>query len=93
MNADQRSNDYNELSKVVFVHHMLIIHITRNMVSEIIGEEGVHLLVKHWARVAGGCYCKKWFLEQLGVSITAYVSQIGTVAVAKGLSGTQFIFN
>jgi len=79
MNADQRSNDYDELSKVFRPSHADYTYIQKYGIRDHRGG-GRSSARETLARVAGGAFAKL-LLEQLGVTITAYVSQIGTVAL------------
>lgn len=81
MNADQRSNDYNELSKVFRPSHADYTYNEKYGIRDHRGG-GRSSARETLARVAGGAIAKM-ILKQLGVSITAYVSQIGTVAIEK----------
>ena len=79
MNADQRSNDYDELSKVFRPSHADYTYIQKYGIRDHRGG-GRSSARETLARVAGGAFAKL-LLAQLGVTITAYVSQIGTVAL------------
>src|SRR5664279_5815569 len=79
MNADQHSNDYDELSKVFRPSHADYTYIQKYGIRDHRGG-GRSSARETLARVAGGAFAKL-LLEQLGVTITAYVSQIGTVAL------------
>ncbi len=81
MNADQRSNDYDELSKVFRPSHADYTYNEKYGIRDHRGG-GRSSARETLARVAAGAIAKM-ILEQLGISISAYVSQIGTIAVER----------
>lgn len=79
MNADQRSNDYDELSQVFRPSHADYTYIQKYGIRDHRGG-GRSSARETLARVAGGAFAKL-ILEQLGVSVTAFVSRIGQIVV------------
>ena len=79
MNADQRSNDYDELSKVFRPSHADYTYIQKYGIRDHRGG-GRSSARETLARVAGGAFAKL-LLAHLGVSISAFVSQIGQVVL------------
>lgn len=81
MNADQRSGDYNELSQVFRPSHADYTYIQKYGIRDHRGG-GRSSARETLARVAGGAFAKH-LLNQLGVSVTAFVSRIGQVELEK----------
>ncbi|MDP4291904.1 MAG: chorismate synthase [Bacteroidota bacterium] len=77
MNADQRSNDYNDLSNVFRPSHADYTYIQKYGIRDHRGG-GRSSARETLARVAGGAFAKL-LLAKLGVTVNAYVSQIGRV--------------
>ena len=79
MNADQRSNDYDDLSKVFRPSHADYTYIQKYGIRDHRGG-GRSSARETLARVAGGAFAKL-LLVHLGVSVSAFVSQIGQIVL------------
>ena len=79
MNADQHSSDYDELSQVFRPSHADYTYIQKYGIRDHRGG-GRSSARETVARVAGGAFAKL-VLEQLGVSVTAFVSRIGQITL------------